>query len=52
MLDRSGQEGATVIALAGRYLDRLARGSDGVWRFTDRRVQTLARPAATAEQRT
>ncbi|OBH82588.1 hypothetical protein A5681_22065 [Mycobacterium scrofulaceum] len=52
MLDRSGQAGTTVIALAGRYLDSLARGSDGVWRFTDRRVQTLARPATTAEQPT
>jgi 3-phenylpropionate/cinnamic acid dioxygenase small subunit len=46
MLDRSGQGGGTVIALAGRYLDRLARGSGGAWRFIDRRVQNLARPAA------
>ena len=44
MLDRSAPEGATVIALAGRYLDELARDADGSWRFVDRRVQTLARP--------
>ena len=53
MLDRSAPEGATAIALAGRYIDELARGADGSWRFVDRRVQTLARtqPRAVADQR-
>lgn len=50
MLDRSGSQGATIIALAGRYLDSLVRGPDGAWRFTDRRVQTLARPPAAVER--
>ena len=46
MLDRSGAHGMTVVALAGRYLDELARRPDGTWRFTVRRVQALARPPA------
>lgn len=44
MLDRSGPDGQTVIALAGRYCDELTRGSDGAWRFSNRRVQKLGRP--------
>lgn len=51
MLDRSGPQGTTVIALAGRYLDELVRGADGAWRFTNRRVQTLARPQQVVDQR-
>ncbi|OBG32982.1 hypothetical protein A5672_24930 [Mycobacterium alsense] len=48
MLDRSGPRGTTV-ALAGRYLDELARCSDGTWRFTVRQVQALARPLAATD---
>ncbi|PXX01622.1 nuclear transport factor 2 family protein [Mycolicibacterium moriokaense] len=44
MLDRSGPDRQTVIALAGWYFDELTRGSDGAWRFNNRRVQKLARP--------
>ncbi|CQD09042.1 hypothetical protein BN1232_01641 [Mycobacterium lentiflavum] len=45
MIDRSGADGHTVVSLAGHYHDTLRRGPDGAWRFTARRVQTLARPA-------
>jgi uncharacterized protein (TIGR02246 family) len=47
LVDRSGDDGRAAIALAGRYHDVLRRGNDGRWRFTDRRVQTLARPSST-----
>jgi uncharacterized protein (TIGR02246 family) len=43
MIDRSGTDGRTAIALAGHYRDTLERGADASWRFTSRRVQTLAR---------
>jgi hypothetical protein len=46
MFDRSGPDAATVISLAGWYHDELGRGPDGQWRFTARRVVTIARPAA------
>ena len=44
MIDRSGPDGSTAVALAGHYHDALERGGDASWRFTSRRVQTLARP--------
>ncbi len=43
MVQRSGDQGGPVVALAGRYQDTLQRGEDGQWRFSSRRVQTLAR---------
>jgi uncharacterized protein (TIGR02246 family) len=45
MVERSGEHGRPVVALAGRYHDTLVRGEDARWRFSSRRVQTLARPA-------
>lgn len=45
MLDRSRADGCTAVAMAGHYHDSLARGRDAHWRFTSRRVRTLARPA-------
>jgi hypothetical protein len=45
MIERSGDRGQAVIALAGRYHDTLERGRDAQWRLSARRVQTLARPA-------
>lgn len=43
MIDRRGADGFTAVAMAGHYHDSLSRGSDARWRFTSRRVQTLAR---------
>ena len=43
MIDRNGADGRTAVALAGHYHDTLERGADASWRFTSRRVQTLAR---------
>ena len=46
VLVKRGSDGDTHIAFAGRYIDELRRGSGGAWRFTRRRVETLARSAA------
>jgi uncharacterized protein (TIGR02246 family) len=45
MIQRSGEQGHPVVAMAGHYHDTLERGADAQWRFSSRRVQTLARPA-------
>jgi ketosteroid isomerase-like protein len=44
MLVTRGPDGDTQVAFAGRYIDELRRESSGAWRFTLRRVETLARP--------
>jgi 3-phenylpropionate/cinnamic acid dioxygenase small subunit len=46
VLVRRGSDGDTQVAFAGRYIDELRRESGGTWRFTRRRVETLARAAA------
>jgi len=48
MLDRGGEGGRVRIAMTGRYHDALQRCSDGKWRFTSRRAETLARPESSS----
>ena len=48
MIDRSGAGGGARIALAGHYHDTLTRDGDGRWKFTSRRVETIARGPAEA----
>lgn len=46
VLVKRGADGDTQVAFAGRYIDELRRESSGAWRFTRRRVETLARSTA------
>jgi uncharacterized protein (TIGR02246 family) len=38
------KDGSLVVTSAGRYLDRLARGDDGVWRIASRRIVFMGDP--------
>jgi ketosteroid isomerase-like protein len=46
VLVNRGADGITQVAFAGRYIDELRRDGGGQWRFTRRRVETLARASA------